>query len=201
MVPQVFYSVCYNSKDVPPAIAALHTFRPAVLEGFSRRRVRCADYPGMTEEEGASVLGTLATGLTRANIEKLDYFEGAQYERRKVTVKVVRGQVVGPSGPTSAAVSAAGAGAAEGEKGAAAADEEEVEAETYVFLDKRDLEEREWDVEEFKRERLRLWTRAGYVFEGKFVFFLLPSLCLISFSLYALGTGLLKVGRGAAGGD
>lgn len=39
--------------------------------------------------------------------------------------------------------------------------------ESYIFLDKSDLEDREWDFAEFKREKLRKWTRAGYVFEGE----------------------------------
>ena len=147
MVPEVFFSVCYNSKDVPEAIKKLHSFHPAILHGYCRRRVKSADYPGITLDADHQVFGTWTTGLTQANMGKLDFFEGNQYERRKVTVKLLT--KVGD---------AQGMGNVEGE---------ERTAEVYVFREKDALEDREWDLEEFRREKLRLWTRAGYVFEGK----------------------------------
>ncbi|KAK3900670.1 AIG2-like family-domain-containing protein [Staphylotrichum tortipilum] len=145
MVPDVFYSVCYNSKDVPDAIAKLHSFRPALLHGYCRRRVKYADYPGITEDSAHDVFGTFTTGLTKANMAKLDFFEGSQYERRTVSVTLLEklGNVKGE-------------GQVEGQ---------ERKAEVYVYLDKRELEEKEWDLEEFRREKLQQWTRAGYVFE------------------------------------
>lgn len=124
MVPAVFYTVCYGAKDVPDAIAALHTFKPAVLHGYVRRRVRYADYPGITAKEGHQVAGSFVTGLTSANLAKLDYFEGGQYERRRVRVKLL--DKVG---------NARGEGNVEGE---------EATAEVYVFLDEGDLEDKEW---------------------------------------------------------
>lgn len=44
---------------------------------------------------------------------------------------------------------------------------EQVITESYIFLVKDDLEFGEWDFAEFKRDKLKKWTRAGYVFEGK----------------------------------
>jgi len=124
MVPDVFYSVCYNSKDVPDAIAKLHSFRPALLHGYCRRRVKYADYPGITEDPAHDVFGTYTTGLTKANMAKLDFFEGSQYERRTVSVTLLEklGNVKGE-------------GQVEGQ---------ERKAEVYVYLDKRELEEKEW---------------------------------------------------------
>lgn len=43
---------------------------------------------------------------------------------------------------------------------------EQVVTESYIFMDTEQLEDREWDFAEFRREKLRKWTRAGYVFEG-----------------------------------
>ncbi|KAK4242267.1 AIG2-like family-domain-containing protein [Achaetomium macrosporum] len=146
MVPDVFYSVCYGTKNVPEAIAKLHTFQSAILPGYCRRRVKDADYPGIVADKDHEVVGIYATGLTKANIQKLDYFEGGQYERRTLTVKVLPGQ----SGDLK------GQGMVEGS---------ERKAEVYVFLDKRELEEKEWSLEDFRRDKLRFWTRAGYVFE------------------------------------
>ncbi|KAL1837659.1 hypothetical protein VTJ49DRAFT_3535 [Mycothermus thermophilus] len=145
MVPEVFYSVCYGTKDVPEAVAKLHTFQPAILHGFCRRRVKSADYPGMVPDEDHHVIGVFATGLTNANMAKLDYFEGPEYERRTVKVRVL--DKVG---------NLKGEGHVEGD---------EKSAQTYVFLHDKFLEEKEWDLEEFRREKLKFWTRAGHIFD------------------------------------
>ncbi|KAK0739539.1 hypothetical protein B0T21DRAFT_362820 [Apiosordaria backusii] len=148
MVPDVFYTVCYNHMDVAPEIKALHTFTPAILHGYCRRRVRGADYPGITLDKDHKVFGMYASGLTRANMTKLDYFEGPQYVRRTVDVKLL--DKVGDL---------KGEGNVEGET---------KRAEVYVFnpFHEDHLEDKEWDLEEFKRDKLQSWTRAGYVFEG-----------------------------------
>ncbi|KAJ4306457.1 hypothetical protein N0V88_001258 [Collariella sp. IMI 366227] len=146
MVPDVFYSVCYGTKDVPEAIAKLHTFQSAILHGYCRRRVTYADYPGIVEDQDHEVFGTFTTGLTNANMGKLDYFEGAEYERRQVTVKLL--EKLG---------NLKGEGNVEGE---------ERTAEVYVYRDKKNLEDKEWDLEEFRRDKLKLWTRAGHIFDG-----------------------------------
>ncbi|KAF3770839.1 hypothetical protein M406DRAFT_246373 [Cryphonectria parasitica EP155] len=145
MEPQVFYSVCYNNRSPSDDIKARHHFRPAVLHGYCRRRVRSADYPGMIEDVDHNVFGMVVSGITKANLEKLDYFEGSQYDRR-----IVRPKLLDKVGDET------GEGNVEGEQ---------VITESYVFLDERDLEGREWDFAEFKRDKLKLWTRAGYVFE------------------------------------
>lgn len=149
MTPEVFFTVCYGHSTPDPAIAALHTFRPAVLHDYCRQRVVHADYPGITAEPGKQVFGSYVTGLTRANVGRLDVFEGDQYERRRLRVRLLT---------RVGADAATGKGREEGE---------EVEAQTYVFVDRTELEDREWDLEEFRREKLRFWTRAGYVFAGE----------------------------------
>ncbi|OAA43416.1 AIG2-like protein [Beauveria brongniartii RCEF 3172] len=135
MAPEVFFSVCYGTKSPPAAIQALHTFSPAVLDDFCRHRVQYADYPGIVPEPGQSVRGIYVTGLTTANMQKLDHYEGIEY--RLETVKVRLDGV---------------------EEGAS----KEVETKTYVFLKPKELEKREWDFEEFKRDKMKLWTRNGY---------------------------------------
>lgn len=80
------------------------------------------------------------TGLTDGDIYRLDYFEGDEYERRKVKVKLVD----------------------EGEGG------KELEAETYVYIAGDDtLEKMEWDFEEFRRERLHRWTDESEEYQGE----------------------------------
>ena len=146
MAPEVFYTVCYNMSRPPPALAMEHSFHSALLPGFSRRRVKLVDYPGITEQDGHVVRGTLATGLTKTNLYRLDHFEGAEYERRKVKVRVSKQKDGGDY---------------------AGEDWDEVEAHVYVFTNPARLEAREWDYDEFRREKLRKWSRADYVFEGK----------------------------------
>lgn len=73
MEPQVFYSVCYDTKEPAKEIQARHSFIPAVLHGYCRRRVHSADYPGMIEDAEHSVFGMVVSGITKANLEKLDY--------------------------------------------------------------------------------------------------------------------------------
>lgn len=73
MEPQVFFSVCYNDKAPAKETQARHTFVPAVLRGYCRRRVCHADYPGMIEDPDHSVFGMVVSGITKANLERLDY--------------------------------------------------------------------------------------------------------------------------------
>jgi hypothetical protein len=148
MVPGVFFNVCYNDSTPLQAFQDQHTFTPAILHGYCRRRVQYADYPGIVEDKDHKVFGTFTTGLTNANIARLDFFEGNTYERRTVTVRLL--DKVGD---------VHGHGQVEGE---------ERSAQVYVYLNKDDLEDREWDLEEFRREKLQNWTRQGYVFEGAF---------------------------------
>lgn len=77
------------------------------------------------------------TGLTDANMYHLDYFEGSEYVRKTVKVRLLSqasddGKVV------------------EGD---------EVECEVYVFEDTKHLEDREWDFREFREQKMKLWTR------------------------------------------
>lgn len=141
MAPEVFFSVCYGNSNPPTVIKNLHTFTPAILHDHSRHRVRFADYPGVTPEPGHSVRGIHATGLTDANIVKLDHFEGGDYLRKKTSVKLLK---------------------KEGDKEVEGATEETW---VYVFIDPEDLEKVEWDFEEFRREKMKSWTRGDWQLE------------------------------------
>jgi len=116
--------------------------------------VKHADYPAIlphsatsssaTGSDAASVRGSFVTGLTDGDIWRLDIFEGSQYTRQKVRVKVLKDTALD---------------ALVDEANLSAHVEEEVEAETYVWTDvKSDLEQEEWDFEEFKREKMWAWV-------------------------------------------
>ncbi|KAI0157508.1 AIG2-like family-domain-containing protein [Xylariaceae sp. FL1272] len=141
MATEVFYTVCYRNQN-PDMVKGLHKFQPAILHGYCRRRIREADYPGIDAEH--EVRGMYVTGLTSANMYHLDVFEGEEYVRQKVKVRLL--SKVGDE---------TGKGNEEGE---------EVECEVYVFMHPSELEDREWDFKEFYSEKMRNWTREDYGF-------------------------------------
>ncbi|RSM15363.1 hypothetical protein BHE90_005536 [Fusarium euwallaceae] len=142
MAPEVFFSVCYGHKDPPKVIKDLHTFTPAILEGYCRHRVQWADYPGVIAEKGHTVLGIYATGLTDANVDKLDTFEGSEYTKTAVQVKLVK---------------------KDGDK---TSEGETKQTSVYVFNTPSYLEKVEWDFEKFRKEKMQSWTRGGWAFDG-----------------------------------
>jgi Gamma-glutamyl cyclotransferase, AIG2-like len=143
MAPGVLYRVIYGNAHPEPWQQKLTTVRPALLESHRRHRVKYMSYPAITPCTGSSVRGSVVTGLTQGDIYRLDIFEGDQYLRKKVKVKVLKNVGLEDSAQTG-----------ESEEHAP----EEVEAETYIWRnDLSELEEGEWDFEEFKRERMHYW--------------------------------------------
>jgi hypothetical protein len=127
-------------SDTNPIYASHNLqMQPAILHDHRRHRVRHADYPAVIPYPGASVRGTYVTGLTDADIWRLDIFEGDEYARREATAKILT--VVGDEN---------GDGNVEGES---------VPVETYIWIAGEDgLEEKEWDFAEFQREKMRFWV-------------------------------------------
>ncbi|KAI1765582.1 BtrG-like protein [Hypoxylon sp. FL1150] len=147
MAPEVFYTVCYRyAKEAASVLQSIHEFQPAILHGYCRRRVTYADYPGIFPDKDHEVRGVYVTGLTDANMDKLDMFEGSEYERRTVKVRLL-----------SKAGDDKGDGNAEGE---------EVECDVYVYKYRKNLEDREWDFKEFREQKMKRWTREDYEFDN-----------------------------------
>ncbi|EJT69672.1 hypothetical protein GGTG_12555 [Gaeumannomyces tritici R3-111a-1] len=141
MAPEVFFTVCFRLSNPPAEVRDKYRFRPAVLPGYCRHRVQHADYPGVVADAatpGREVRGAFVDGLTAENVAKLDYFEGSEYTRRTVRVRLLDVD--------------------DGSGGA------EVETQTYVYRFKDNLDDEEWDFDEFRRDKLRQWVREDYVF-------------------------------------
>jgi hypothetical protein len=136
MAPTVLYRVIYlNPQPAEPQKRQTKSV-PALLADYQRRKVKGCDYPAITACEGRSVKGLLVTGLRDEDLVHLDTFEGFQYEREVVRVKVLKDE--------------------KGKDGGAA---EMIEAETYVWSAEEDgLEAKEWDFEEFQREKIHRWN-------------------------------------------
>ncbi|KAL9119415.1 MAG: hypothetical protein Q9187_004032 [Circinaria calcarea] len=84
----------------------------------------------------SSVRGTFVSGLTEGDLWRLDIFEGDEYERKKVMVRLLE----------------EGEGKQEGEG-------REMEADTYVWIaGEENLEDEEWDFEHFCQEKIGKWV-------------------------------------------
>lgn len=150
MAPEILHRVLFGTTKLSSAgasnrAAALKlNIAPAILHDYCRHKVLNADYPGMVPQRGASVRGTFVTGLTDANVQSLDWFEGTEYERVKVRVSLLKDS-------------------AEVEGG------EVKEAETYVFTaGDESLEKKEWDYEVFRIEKLGRWVDRSEEYAGEF---------------------------------
>jgi hypothetical protein len=115
--------------------------RPALLQNYRRHRVLHADYPAVVPCESSTVRGTLVSGLTDGDLWRLDIFEGNEYERKQVIVRELKYEGDIKVEPTPDQLGAT------------------VQAETYVWVSpKSDLEDNEWDFEEFVREKMWAWV-------------------------------------------
>lgn len=146
------------------------TIRPAILPNHRRHRVREADYPALLPQSNSAVRGTLVSGLTDADVRRLDLFEGREYVRRKVKARLIpaeKGQTEEEAGSAEAVLGVDTS--VEALEHASKPDEEhgvatedlggEVACETYVWSAPRDdLEDAEWDFDEFVREKLWRWA-------------------------------------------
>ncbi|KAL8987871.1 MAG: hypothetical protein Q9177_002978 [Variospora cf. flavescens] len=137
----------YAQTLFPPSLL---TIRPAILHDYCRHKVRGYDYPAIIPSPEDCVRGTYVRGLTDGDIFRLDIFEGPEYERRKVKIRVL--DVEGNED---------GEGNVEGE---------EVEMETYVWVGgETALEDGEWDFGEFRREKMHRWIGRREEYDGESV--------------------------------
>ena len=153
MAPQVLHRVCHGSSQPDNPVFATHKLKtyPAILHNYRRHRVKHADYPAILPVQNSTVRGTYVTGLTEADIWRLDIFEGSEYRRDEVKVHVLN--KVGNED---------GEGNVEGSQ---------IKAQTYVWSASPSLlEDTEWDFAEFKRDKLRFWasTEGEGEYAGKF---------------------------------
>jgi hypothetical protein len=93
------------------------------------------------------VRGTLVEGLTDGDIWRLDIFEGSEYKRRKVSVRVLETKKGNEEmGDFS-------------QKEDDNIEGEEVEAETYIWIAGANrLEQQEWDFAEFVKDKMKNWV-------------------------------------------
>ncbi|KAI9738158.1 MAG: hypothetical protein M1818_005587 [Claussenomyces sp. TS43310] len=140
MAPNVLARVLNGDSSIPTPYLQII---PARLHDHCRYKVAHADYPGVVPRQGETVRGVYVAGLTSYNMKNLDIFEGEQYVRRRVKVKLltVEGNIKGE-------------GHVEGEQ---------VGADTYIFVAGEELlEDTEWNFEEFVNEKMYRWADTSH---------------------------------------
>lgn len=68
---------------------------PGVLHGYERRKVRGESYPILVPHPGGRVDGVLVDGLTDAEIDRIRFFEGGEYDVRPLPVTDRDGEPAG----------------------------------------------------------------------------------------------------------
>lgn len=153
MAPPVLHRVIWGSSTPPtPAHASLLRIRPAILHAHQRHKVKHADFPAILPTDAeATVRGTLVEGLTDGDLWRLDIFEGSEYERRNVRVRVLQGKE-----HSDLDVQGMGDVSQEAEQHV---EGDEVDAETYIWIaGAQRLESEEWDFAEFVRDKMKRWV-------------------------------------------
>lgn len=89
---------CYGTLCIPEIMRRVSGGLPAatsaVLDDHACYALAGLAYPGILPEKGARVSRVLYQGLSRAQLTRLDAYEGAQYLRRRVWVTTDSGQTV-----------------------------------------------------------------------------------------------------------
>ncbi|KAK9257481.1 hypothetical protein V1507DRAFT_447353, partial [Lipomyces tetrasporus] len=76
MSPKVLARVLYNNFEFPTESPIL--LRPAVLENYVRS--------GLIDESYSALTGIVVRNVSQKQVDRLDEFEGDEYERRTVVV-------------------------------------------------------------------------------------------------------------------
>jgi len=82
------YGTLQNAEILAQVVGRSWPSSPAVLEGYARYRLNDKPYPALVEESGSQVQGSLYSGVTQAELTRLDDYEGELYERRSLRVWV-----------------------------------------------------------------------------------------------------------------
>ncbi|KAK9462689.1 uncharacterized protein V1516DRAFT_694750 [Lipomyces oligophaga] len=87
MAPQVLSRVLYGATSLPSTSTLKLT--PATLAGYTRSSLSDESYPAIiASSEDSEVTGILVQNITWAQLVTLDKFEGDEYERKTVVVKL-----------------------------------------------------------------------------------------------------------------
>ena len=87
----------YGTLQFPSILKRLtgKTFssKPAILKCFKRCCVKDCDYPALIPLAGANTKGLILEDIDDVSLKAIDFFEGDEYKRKKVTA-IVEGEKV-----------------------------------------------------------------------------------------------------------
>lgn len=79
-------------KKVLPTTTTIKYGNQAILDNYHRYKVKNESYPAIYPFQGKNVRGKLLLNISDAELEYLDAYEGDEYTRRKVIVKILENQ-------------------------------------------------------------------------------------------------------------
>jgi gamma-glutamylcyclotransferase (GGCT)/AIG2-like uncharacterized protein YtfP len=82
------YGTLQNAEILAQVVGRSWPSSPALLDGYARYRVNGKPYPAIVEEPGAQVQGSLYSGVSQIELERLDEYEGELYQRCALRVWV-----------------------------------------------------------------------------------------------------------------
>jgi len=87
---------CYGTLCFPEimrrVIGVVPASLAAILMDYACYKLSGRDYPGIVPKRGMSTHGVIYQGLSRDQLERLDDYEGEEYQRQRVVVVTESGQ-------------------------------------------------------------------------------------------------------------
>lgn len=88
----------YGTLEIPQVVQIITgqvlIGAPARLEGYARYQLKNRAYPGIIQEAGTSITGTLYLGLDDVLIARLDEYEDTCYEKRRLQIITENGMTL-----------------------------------------------------------------------------------------------------------
>ena len=88
----------YGTLEIPQVVQIITgqvlTGTPARLEGYARYQLKNHAYPGIIQEAGASIAGTLYLDLDDVLMARIDEYEDTCYEKRRLQVITENGMTL-----------------------------------------------------------------------------------------------------------
>jgi len=86
------YGTLLHDDILRKLIGVVPPSQPATLQGFRRMRMLDRPWPVIRPAPAAKVSGRILTGLKRGQLRQIDRYEGKEYKRKRVRVRLPDGR-------------------------------------------------------------------------------------------------------------